>query len=48
MIYILEDDVVTGLESGADVKEELQYMDIVRKIEHAGDCIYEISKNCNF
>lgn len=28
------------LEAGADVKEELQYMDIVRKVERAGDCIY--------
>ena len=28
------------LEAGADVKEELQYIDIVRKIERAGDCVY--------
>lgn len=28
------------LEAGADVKEELNYIDIVRKIERAGDCIY--------
>ncbi|MBR6081153.1 MAG: Na/Pi cotransporter family protein [Treponema sp.] len=28
------------LESGADVKEELNYMDMVRKIERAGDCVY--------
>ena len=28
------------LESGADVKEELQYIDIVRKVERAGDCVY--------
>lgn len=28
------------LEAGADVKEELQYMDIVRKVERAGDCVY--------
>lgn len=33
------------LESGADVKEELQYIDIVRKIEHAGDCIYDMLQN---
>ena len=30
------------LEKGADVKEELQYMDIVRKVERAGDCVYAI------
>ncbi|MBQ0051872.1 MAG: Na/Pi cotransporter family protein [Treponema sp.] len=36
------------LETGSSVKEELQYMDIVRKVERAGDCVYEISKNCNF
>ena len=30
------------LESGADVKEELNYMDMVRKIERAGDCVYSI------
>ena len=28
------------LESGADVKEELNYIDMVRKIERAGDCVY--------
>lgn len=28
------------LEAGADVKEELQYIDIVRKVERAGDCVY--------
>ncbi len=28
------------LEAGADVKKELQYIDIVRKIERAGDCVY--------
>ena len=33
------------LESGADVQEELQYIDIVRKIERAGDCIYYMLKN---
>ena len=30
------------LEAGADVKEELNYMDMVRKIERAGDCVYGI------
>lgn len=30
------------IESGNDVKSELQYMDIVRKIERAGDCVYDI------
>lgn len=30
------------IESGADVKEELQYIDIVRKIERAGDCVYAL------
>lgn len=28
------------IESGADVKTELEYIDIVRKIERAGDCVY--------
>ena len=28
------------LEAGADVKEELQYIDIVCKVERAGDCVY--------
>lgn len=30
------------IESGADVKQELQYIDIVRKIERAGDCVYAL------
>ena len=30
------------LEAGADVKEERNYMDMVRKIERAGDCVYGI------
>lgn len=30
------------IESGNDVKSELDYMDIVRKIEKAGDCVYSI------
>lgn len=33
------------LEAGADVKEELNYIDMVRKIERAGDCIYTILQN---
>ena len=33
------------LETGADVKTELQYIDIVRKIERAGDCIWNIIQN---
>lgn len=28
------------LEAGAEVKKELQYIDMVRKIEHAGDCVW--------
>ncbi len=28
------------LENGGDVKAELQYIDMVRKIERAGDCVY--------
>lgn len=30
------------LESGADVKEELNYIDMVRKVERAGDCVYSM------
>lgn len=30
------------LESGSDVKAELSYIDLVRKIEKAGDCIYTV------
>ena len=30
------------IESGYDVKTELVYIDIVRKIEKAGDCVYTI------
>lgn len=33
------------LEAGADVKEELLYIDIVRKIERAGDCVYSMLQN---
>ncbi len=32
------------IEEGADVKEELQYIDMVRKIERAGDCVYSLLK----
>ena len=32
------------IESGENVKTELQYIDIVRRIEKAGDCIYGIAK----
>lgn len=30
------------LESGSNVKEELQYIDMVRKVERAGDCVYAL------
>lgn len=30
------------IEAGNDVKTELQYMDIVRKIERSGDCVFAI------
>ena len=30
------------IEAGANVKEELQYIDIVRKVERAGDCVYAL------
>ena len=30
------------LENGGDAKAELQYIDMVRKIERAGDCVYDI------
>lgn len=30
------------IENGSDVKAELQYIDMVRKIEKAGDCVYNI------
>lgn len=33
------------LEAGADVREELQYIDIVRKVERAGDCVYAMLQN---
>ena len=30
------------IENGCDVKAELAYMNMVRKIEKAGDCVYGI------
>ncbi|MCR4823511.1 MAG: Na/Pi cotransporter family protein [Treponema sp.] len=30
------------IEAGADVRKELQYIDMVRKIERAGDCVWAI------
>ena len=30
------------IENGGDVKVELNYIDLVRKIEKAGDCIFGI------
>ncbi|MBQ5471216.1 MAG: Na/Pi cotransporter family protein [Treponema sp.] len=33
------------LENGADVKDELQYMDLVRRIEKVGDFIYSIVRS---
>lgn len=33
------------IEAGGDVKEELQYIDMVRKIEHAGDCVYALMQS---
>ena len=32
------------LEHGGDVKTELAFIDLVRKIEKAGDCVYSCSK----
>ena len=36
------------IEAGSDVKSELDYMDIVRKIEKAGDCVYGIVQSLSF
>ena len=33
------------IENGKDVKTELHYIDLVRHIERAGDCVYKISKS---
>lgn len=33
------------IEDGKDVKRELQYIDIVRHVEKAGDCVYSIVKS---
>lgn len=31
------------IENGADVKSELQYIDMIKKIERAGDCVFSIA-----
>lgn len=36
------------IQAGKDVKSELQYMDIVRKIERAGDCVYDIVQTLTY
>lgn len=41
----LKKDSKRRIEQGYDVKTELQYMDIARKLEKAGDCIYSIVQN---
>ncbi len=33
------------IEKGSDVKTELNYIDLVRKIEKAGDCVYAVLQN---
>ncbi len=33
------------IEAGKDVKSELNYIDMVRRIERAGDCIFALSQN---
>jgi phosphate:Na+ symporter len=33
------------IEDGKDVKTELHYIDIVRHIERAGDCVYGIVRS---
>ena len=38
----LKKDSRKRLENGGDVKQELQFIDLVRKIERAGDCVYSI------
>ena len=30
------------IENGGDVKSELQYIDMIKKIERAGDCVFSI------
>ena len=39
---ILKKDSRKRLENGQNVKSELKYMDIVRRIENAGDAIFSI------
>lgn len=38
----LKKDSRKRLENGGDVKQELQFIDLVRKIERAGGCVYSI------
>ena len=38
----LKKDSRKRLENGGDVKQELQFIDLVKKIERAGDCVYSI------
>lgn len=42
MKKLLKKDSTKRLENGGDVKQELQFIDLVRKVERAGDCIYSI------
>lgn len=39
---VLKRDSRRRIEEGGDVKKELRYMDVVRKIEKAGDCVYAV------
>ncbi len=38
----LKEESRRRIEKGADVRKELQYIDMVRKIERAGDCVWAI------
>ena len=38
----LKSETQSRIESGSDVKTELSYIDLVRKIEKAGDCVYAV------
>ncbi len=40
--HTLKHDSRKRIEAGADVRKELQYIDMVRKIERAGDCVWAI------
>ena len=33
------------IEAGSNVKAELAYIDLVRKIEKAGDCVYSVAQS---